>query len=251
MPLNPLLNIVEVSKQYRHQLAVNSFSLQVYPNEILGLVGESGSGKSTLAKMVMMIEKPSSGSIYFNGINLLQLNSRERTKMRRQLQMIFQNPSTALNPRMTLQQILNEPLDIHHLYMGTARNKRIHSLLDMVGLTQGHLSRYPFQFSGGQHQRICIARALAVEPLLLVCDEPLASLDLSIQAQIINLLRLCQKELNLALLFISHDLAAVDMLADRVSVMYQGAVVEEGCCENVFQQPQHPYTKQLLRPQAH
>lgn len=245
-----MLEITNVSKHYQRGrslfTAVNNLSLQVQPREIMGLVGESGSGKSTLAKMIVMLEQPSKGEIFFNNQNLLKLDYNKKLEMRRHIQIIFQNPYGALNPRMTLLQILNEPLDIHQLYTGSSRSKRIEDLLHMVGLTKNHLNRYPHQFSGGQHQRICIARALAVEPTFLVCDEPLSALDLSVQAQIINLLRKCQKELGLTMLFISHDLAAVDMLADRVAVMYQGEIVEHGSSENIFHHPQHPYTKRLL-----
>lgn len=244
----PLLEVAHVTKKYRQgHIAVNNLSLQVQPNEIMGLVGESGSGKSTLAKMVLMLEQPTEGKIYFNKQNLLELDRREKFLMRRHIQMIFQNPYGALNPRMTLQQILHEPLDIHQLFTGSSRFQRIKDLVYMVGLEENQLNRYPHQFSGGQLQRICIARALAVEPSLLVCDEPLSALDLSIQAQIIHLLRKCQKELGLTLLFISHDLAAVDMLADRVAVMFNGEIVEQGPCAEVFQYPRHTYTQKLLK----
>lgn len=246
----PLLKIANVYKHYQRGsscfAAVNRLSLQIQPREILGLVGESGSGKSTLAKMIVMLEAPSEGDIYFNGLNLFQLSKKKKLELRRHIQIVFQNPSSALNPRMTLQQILDEPLDIHHLFVGPARSKRIEDLIHMVGLEKSHLNRYPHQFSGGQQQRICIARALAVEPSLLVCDEPLSALDLSIQAQIINLLRKCQKELGLTMLFISHDLAAIDMLADRVAVMHCGEIVEQGPSEDILRHPQHPYTKCLL-----
>lgn len=245
-----LLEIKNVSKNYHRGRAVFSavkkLSLQIQPGEIMGLVGESGCGKSTLARMVMMLEQPSEGDIYFAKQNIFKIDHSQKLRMRRHIQIVFQNPYNALNPRMTLQQILNEPLDIHQLFTGYLRSKRIDDLIEMVGLEKKHLNCYPHQFSGGQLQRICIAQALAVEPRLLVCDEPLSALDLLIQAQIINLLRKCQKELGLALLFISHDLAAVDMLADRVAVMYQGEIVELGQCPHIFQDPQHPYTKRLL-----
>lgn len=247
---SPLLKITNLSKHYKRRksfiTAVNKLSLDIQSHEILGLVGESGCGKSSLAKMILMLEQPSEGEIFFDHQNLLKLDRRAKLAMRRQIQIVFQNPYNALNPRMTLQQILNEPLDIHHLFPGPARSKRIDDLLEMVGLEKNQLQRYPHQFSGGQLQRICIAQALAVEPRLLVCDEPLSALDLSVQAQIINLLRKCQKDLGLTLLFISHDLAAVDMLADRVAVMHQGEIVEEASSKNIFHQPQHYYTKQLL-----
>ncbi len=251
MASNPLLEITNVSKRYRRGktqfTAVNGVSLKIQPKEIVGLIGESGCGKSTLAKMIAMLEKPCKGTICFNQHNLFEINANQRFEIRRQIQIIFQNPLTALDPRMTLQQILCEPLDIHSLFTGFTRYKRVNELIDMVGLERNHLNRYPSQFSGGQLQRICIARALAVEPTLLICDEPLSALDLSIQAQIINLLRKCQNEMGIAMLFISHDLAAVDMLADRVAVMYQGEIVEQGLCRDVLQEPQHPYTQSLLK----
>lgn len=227
--------------------AINQISLQIQPMESVGIVGESGSGKSTLAKMIVMLEKPSTGKILFKNQNLFDHDRKRNLELRKQIQIVFQNPFDALNPCMTLCQILNEPLDIHHLHRGTNRLKRIHELIQMVGLDKHHLERYPHQFSGGQLQRICIARALAVEPSLLICDEPLSALDLSIQAQIINLLRKCQKDLGLTLFFISHDLAAVDMLADRAIVMQQGRIVEEGATDQLFKNPSHPYTKELIK----
>lgn len=247
--MKPLLEIVDVSKNYGYRksadLAVKKLSLKIYHEEIFGLVGESGSGKSTLAKMILMLEKPSEGQIFFNNRNIFQLSSCERKEMRKQIQIVFQNPYSALNPRMTLHQILNEPFEIHHLYH-KMRSKKIHDLIHMVGLEKNQLHRYPYQFSGGQRQRICIARALAVEPSLLVCDEPLSALDLPLQAQILHLLKDCQKNLGLTMLFISHDLAVVDMIADKVAVMHQGQIVEEGFCNHVFHHPQHPYTQCLV-----
>lgn len=247
---HPLLRLENLSKYYKGKkslfTAVKNVSLTIQPKEIVGLVGESGCGKSTLAKMVLMLEKPSEGKIFFNNQDLLNLDNSTKLAIRRHIQIIFQNPYSALNPRMTLQQILSEPLDIHQLFTGSLRSKRIEELIHMVGLEKSHLNRYPHQFSGGQRQRICIARALAVEPTFLVCDEPLSALDVLIQAQIIQLLKRCQRELGLTLLFISHDLATVDMIADRVAVMHQGEIVEVGSCEDVFQHPQHAYTKELL-----
>lgn len=250
MEIKPLIEVVKVSKCFYRKntcfKAVQTLSMQIFSSETVGLVGESGSGKSTLAKMLLMLEPPSEGEIFFNGKNLSTLARQERQEIRQQIQIVFQNPYAALNPCMTLEQILNEPLDIHKLYMKSKRSKRIADLLYMVGLDKSQLNKYPHQFSGGQLQRICIARALAVEPRFLVCDEPLSALDVSIQAQIINLLKNCQKELGLTMLFISHDLAAVDLLADRTLVMYQGQIVEEGPTSQVFNLPKHPYTQQLL-----
>lgn len=248
--MKPLLLVENVSKYYKRKKtlfgAVKNVTLQIYPGEILGLVGESGCGKSTLAKMILMLEQPTEGEIFFKDQNLFNLDYSAKLALRRHLQIIFQDPYSALNPRMTLQQILCEPLDIHHLYTGPSRSKRIKKLIHMVGLEENQLNRYPHQFSGGQRQRICIARALAVEPTLLICDEPLSALDVLIQAQIIQLLKKCKQELGLTLVFISHDLAAVNMLADRVAVMRYGEIIEEGACHSVFQAPQHPYTKELL-----
>lgn len=250
MITEPLIEMINVGKTYLSGQstfkALNDVSLQIYPSEILGVVGESGSGKSTLAKLMIGLEKPSHGNIFFQGQNFLSFTKRDLFNYRKFAQMIFQNPQGALNPRMTLEQILNEPLDIHKACFRTKRLKRIHKLLDLVGLGKNHLSRYPHQLSGGQCQRACIARALALEPKLLICDEPLSSLDLSIQSQIIQLLRTCQTELGIAMLFISHDFAAVDFLADRVLVMSGGMILEHGKCEEVFLNPQHPYTQNLL-----
>jgi ABC-type glutathione transport system ATPase component len=215
-----MLEINEVSKHYQKGKtlvkAVQKVSFKINKHQIMGLVGESGCGKSTLAKMILMLEKPTEGEILFNSQNLFKLDRRQKQEIRRQIQIVFQNPYSALNPRMTLQQILSEPLDILHLFTGASRINRIEELIHMIGLEKCHLQRYPHQFSGGQRQRICIARALAVEPSFLVCDEPLSALDLTTQVQIIELLKKCQKELGLTMLFISHDLAAVDALCDQV-----------------------------------
>lgn len=248
--MQTLLNIVNLSKTYIRNgslfHAVKNISLNIQKNEIMGLVGESGSGKSTLAKMILMLEKPEAGEIFYQQQHLLQLRKKEKLMLRREIQIVFQNPYSALNPRMTLLQILQEPLDIHQLFTGASRFRRIRELIAMIGLEKDHLSRYPHQFSGGQRQRICIARALAIEPKLLVCDEPLSALDLSVQSQMIELLQKCHRELGLTMLFISHDLAVVSQLAHRVAVMYRGEIVEQGLCKEVFNHPQHFYTQQLL-----
>lgn len=246
-----MLYIENITKFYtqggRPFKALQDISLEIKDQEVLGLVGESGSGKSTLAKILLRMEKPHSGKIYFHQQDFSKLNQKLHLELCRKIQIVFQNPYFSLNPHMTLKQILDEPLDIHQLHKKERRSKKIHQLLDQVGLAKSHLDRYPHQFSGGQRQRICIARALSVSPELLICDEPLSALDLSIQAQILELLKTCKEEMGLSLLFISHDLAAVELMADRVAVMYKGEIVETGDCEQVFKSPLNAYTKQLLQ----
>jgi ABC-type glutathione transport system ATPase component len=246
----PIIQIKSVTKDFsvgkKHVRALNQVSLDLYPGKVLGLVGESGSGKSTLGKMLVMLEKPTSGTIDAYAQNLLSLNYAQKLSIYRKIQIIFQNPYSALNLRMTLRQILNEPMDIHQVYLKDRRESRLKELLERVALKKDDLNKYPHEFSGGQRQRICIARALSIDPEFIVCDEPLSALDVSIQAQIINLLRNCQKELNLGMLFISHDLAAVDAIADEVAVLLQGSLVEQGEAAKVFSSPKHPYTKKLI-----
>ena len=227
--------------------AVDDVTFDIEPGETLGLVGESGCGKSTLGRAVVRLVEPTDGSIHFDGQNVTDLSKRELRARRRQFQMIFQDPIGSLNPRMTVRQILSEPLDIHRLKTGASeRQERIGSLLNEVGLHPDHAARYPHEFSGGQRQRIGIARALAVEPKLIVCDEPVSALDVSIQAQIINLLQELQNELGLAYLFIAHDLAVVEHISRRVLVMYLGKIVESGSSRQVIQEPKHPYTQALI-----
>lgn len=227
----PLLKLDHVSKHFKKGstsiTAVNDVSFQIMTGEIVGLVGESGSGKSTIGKLILMLETPSQGAITFDNTNLHALTAKEKLKVRRDIQMVFQNPYGSLNPRMTLKKILEEPLDIHRLYTGNERSPRLLELLDMVGLKKDQLMKYPHEFSGGQRQRISIARALSINPKFLVCDEPLTALDMTTQAQIIRLLQECQKHLQLTMLFISHDLAAVDMLADRLVVLSKGVLAED------------------------
>lgn len=245
-----MLNIKNVTKLYiqggRPLEVLKEISLEIQAQEVLGLVGESGSGKSTLAKIILRMERPNTGKIYFHQQDFSKLNQKLHLELCRKIQIVFQNPYFSLNPQMTLKQILDEPLDIHQLHKKEHRSKKIHQLLDQVGLAKSYLDRYPHQFSGGQRQRICIARALSVSPELLICDEPLSALDLSIQAQILELLRTCKEDMGLSLLFISHDLAAVELIADRVAVMYKGEIVETGECEQVFKNPSNAYTQQLL-----
>ncbi|MBN9378788.1 MAG: hypothetical protein BGO14_03750 [Chlamydiales bacterium 38-26] len=246
-----MLSIKNITKFYmqggRPLEALKDINFEMQAQEVLGLVGESGSGKSTLAKILLRMEKPNSGKIYFHQQDFSKLNQKAHLDLCRKIQIVFQNPYFSLNPQMTLKQILNEPLDIHQLHTKELRSQKIYQLLDQVGLAKSHLDRYPHQFSGGQRQRICIARALSVSPELLICDEPLSALDLSIQAQILELLKNCKEEMGLSLLFISHDLATVELIADRVAVMYKGEIIESGMCEQVFKNPLKAYTKQLLQ----
>jgi len=235
--------------------AVDGLSFTLGRGETLALVGESGCGKSTTARLVLRLIEPTEGTVRFEDQDITEMGGIELRRLRRRMQIVFQDPFASLNPRMTVGQILEEPLVVHGIGDAAARRARVAELLGLVGLAPYHAPRYPHEFSGGQRQRIGIARALAVEPALVVCDEPVSALDVSIQAQVVNLLKDLQGRLGLSYLFIAHDLAVVKHVADRVAVMYLGRIVEIGPKERVFANPRHPYTRVLLsaipRPDPH
>ncbi len=226
--------------------AVDGISFQIKRGETLGLVGESGCGKSTTGRAILQLYKPTAGLVNFEGQELTKLKGEQMRRMRRKVQMIFQDPYASLNPRMTVGSIIGEPLEIHNLAKGREKQQRVQELLSVVGLNPYFANRYPHEFSGGQRQRIGIARALAVNPSFIVCDEPISALDVSIQAQIINLLEELQNEFGLTYLFIAHDLSVVRHISDRIAVMYLGKIVELADRLDLYQNPLHPYSKALL-----
>lgn len=255
---HPLLEVRHLSKHFPirggilgntvgHVQAVDDVSFSIRKGETLGLVGESGCGKSTLGRTLLRLLEPSAGQVLFDGTDITQLDARAMRAMRRKMQIIFQDPYASLNSRMTVRAILEEPLKIHQLCPTPAeRQRRLYELLDYVQLPKEALQKYPHEFSGGQRQRISIARALAVDPEFIVCDESVSALDVSIQAQVINLLMDLQKELGLTYLFIAHDLKVVEFISHRVAVMYLGKIVEMAPAREIYQNPCHPYTKALL-----
>jgi len=240
--MRELLKIENLSKHFGIIQAVNGINLIIHSGETLALVGESGCGKSTFGRALLHLEKPSSGSIVYDGVCLASLNRHEMRKMRRNMQMIFQNPYSSLNPRMTVANIIGEGLDIHRL-----DRSRIPELLSLVDLERDFMQRYPHQLSGGQKQRVGIARALAVEPRFIVCDEPFSALDVLVKRQIMTLMKRLQKQFNLTYLYITHDLESLESFSDRVAVMHQGKIVELAPTHQLLRNPQHPYTKLLLQ----
>ncbi|WP_088035983.1 ABC transporter ATP-binding protein [Evansella clarkii] len=226
--------------------AVNDVSFEIYRGETLGLVGESGCGKSTTGRTIIRLYQATEGEVLYEGENVHKISGRNIKKFNRKIQMIFQDPYASLNPRMTVEDIIAEGMDIHGLYRGKERQKRVHELLETVGLSKEHAVRFPHEFSGGQRQRIGIARALAVDPDFIIADEPISALDVSIQAQVVNLMQKLQKEHGLTYLFIAHDLSMVKHISDRIGVMYLGGMMELAESEELYEHPLHPYTQALL-----
>jgi oligopeptide/dipeptide ABC transporter ATP-binding protein len=252
----PLLRVVDLVKHYAAGglfarrsppvRAVDGVSFELPRGETLGLVGESGCGKSTLGRTILRLQEPTGGKAFFEGVDLFALEREELRRLRRRMQIIFQDPYGSLNPRMRIGDAVAEGIEIHRLATGAEVRRRVHALLEEVGLDPGYARRYPHEFSGGQRQRIGIARSLAVEPAFIVCDEPVSALDVSVQAQVLNLLAELQRRRGLSYLFIAHDLAVVRQIAQRVAVMYLGRIVEEGDTEALLAHPSHPYTVALL-----
>ena len=256
--MGPLLSVLDVKRYYEVRRsvfsvekeiirAVDGVSFELDAGRTLGVVGESGSGKSTLARCLMFLERPDSGKVIFDGVDLLNSSPAEIRKVRRKLQIIFQDPYSSLNPRMTVRDIIAEPIKFHHIVKGQkALNDKVVDVLNSVGLNGDFLKKYPHEMSGGQRQRVAIGRALATEPALIIADEPVSSLDVSIQAQIINLFIDIREKLNIAMIFVSHDLNIVRFISDTILVLYKGKVVEMGERDQVFLNPRHPYTKMLI-----
>ncbi|MFB3075340.1 MAG: ABC transporter ATP-binding protein [Candidatus Methylomirabilales bacterium] len=253
--MDPLLEVKDLRKYFPVKRgigervvlrAVDGVSFEIRRGETLGLVGESGCGKSTVARLILRLVEPTAGEVYFGKTSVFQTNKEEMRQLRRKMQIVFQDPYSSLNPRMPVEEIVGEGLTIHGLAKGTEKKNRVAELLEMVGLGREHMGRYPHEFSGGQRQRIGIARALAVEPEFLIADEPVSALDVSIQAQVINLFQDLQTELGLTYLFIAHDLRVIKHISDRVAVMYLGQIVEIAEGNELYQNPLHPYTQALL-----
>jgi oligopeptide transport system ATP-binding protein len=243
----PLTQGVVIRRQVGAVQAVDGVSFELHRGETLGLVGESGCGKSTVARLLMGLEKPTGGQAIYNGQDIFTLDASGKRKLRRQIQLVMQDPYSSLNPRMTVADIVGEPFEIHpEVAPKGDRERKVKDLLDVVGLNPEHINRYPHQFSGGQRQRIGIARALALRPEIIICDEPVSALDVSIQAQVMNLLEQLQDEFGLSYLFIAHDLSVVRHLSDRVAVMYLGRIAEIGTDVAIYEHPTHPYTQALL-----
>ncbi|WUH91181.1 dipeptide ABC transporter ATP-binding protein [Streptomyces sp. NBC_00433] len=243
----PLTQGIVFKRQVGAVQAVDGVSFDLFPGETLGIVGESGCGKSTVAKLLMNLEQPTSGEIIYRGDDITKLSGRALKAVRRNIQMVFQDPYTSLNPRMTVGDIIGEPYEIHpDVAPKGDRRKRVQDLLDVVGLNPEYINRYPHQFSGGQRQRIGIARGLALRPEVIVADEPVSALDVSVQAQVVNLMERLQDEFNLSYMFIAHDLSIVRHISDRVGVMYLGKIVEIGSDAEIYVHPTHPYTQALL-----
>ncbi|MFD9910401.1 ABC transporter ATP-binding protein [Streptomyces sp. NPDC059063] len=243
----PLTQGIVIKRQIGAVKAVDGISFDLYQGETLGIVGESGCGKSTVAKLLMTLERATSGEVFYKGQDITKLSGRALKAVRRNIQMVFQDPYTSLNPRMTVGDIIGEPFEIHpEVAPKGDRRRKVQELLDVVGLNPEYINRYPHQFSGGQRQRIGIARGLALNPEIIICDEPVSALDVSVQAQVINLMEKLQDEFNLSYVFIAHDLSIVRHISDRVGVMYLGKMAEIGSDEQIYDHPTHPYTQALL-----
>ncbi|MFI5304369.1 MAG: ABC transporter ATP-binding protein [Nitrospiria bacterium] len=255
--LAPLLSVVQLKKYFpvrsgffssekKAVHAVDDVSFKLLEGEVLGLVGESGSGKSTTGRLILRLIDPTSGEVFYNGENIFKADAARMRSLRKEIQVIFQDPYSSLNPRMTIGRILEEPFIIHKIGKKKERKEKVKWLLEKIGLHSDAINRYPHEFSGGQRQRVGIARAIALSPKLIIADEPISSLDVSIQAQIINLLEDLKEEFNLSILFIAHDLNMVRHISNRVAVMYLGRIVELGPTDELFKNPKHPYTEALL-----
>jgi oligopeptide transport system ATP-binding protein len=242
----PITQGIIVQRQVGAVHAVDGVSFDIRKGETFGLVGESGCGKSTTGRTVLQLYRPTSGAVVFDGVDLVQTKGEDLRRMRRKMQMIFQDPYASLNPRMTVGEIVGEPLIVHRVASQKEVEERVANLLELVGLNPAFANRYPHEFSGGQRQRIGVARALALQPSFIVCDEPISALDVSIQAQVVNLLEDLQKQFDLTYLFIAHDLSMVRHISDRVAVMYLGIIVELADRDELYQKPVHPYTQALL-----